>query len=262
MAKSKVQINQASREELAELPGIGPATADTLIKLRDERGGFKKLEDLEEVSGIGTQTLEALRAHVTVSSNGAPAARKAKETASKGAAEAERATEEAPAAAAETVAKAAGTASRQVETGTRIAATNGEAAADKVVEVARVQADAAREIGAAQADTVRRVAEAGSAKVGHAVYEVVDAQHDALGTIREVQEAWLGLVQEQITANVQTARRLVECRTPQDLASLQSEYLRGSMERLVQGSVKVASPMAHLAGALWSPTRWQQMVQR
>ncbi len=49
----KVNINTASQEELENLSGIGPSTAEKIIKYRTEIGKFKAIEDLKEISGIG-----------------------------------------------------------------------------------------------------------------------------------------------------------------------------------------------------------------
>ena len=59
-----VNVNTATAEELQLLPGIGAARADALIDLRKQRGGFKSLEQLKEVKGIGDASLERLRPYV------------------------------------------------------------------------------------------------------------------------------------------------------------------------------------------------------
>lgn len=61
-----VNINSASSEELQSLPGIGPAKAEAIITYRDEQGGFKKKEDLMNVSGIGEKSFEKIKEHVTI----------------------------------------------------------------------------------------------------------------------------------------------------------------------------------------------------
>ncbi|AAK34224.1 TPA: helix-hairpin-helix domain-containing protein [Streptococcus pyogenes] len=59
--QSKVHINKASLEELQHIPGIGAKRAQDIIDMRDKLGGFKALEDLRQVSGIGEKTLEKLK---------------------------------------------------------------------------------------------------------------------------------------------------------------------------------------------------------
>lgn len=56
-----VDINQASREELAVLPGLGPKLAEAIIGYRQERGGFRNLEELLEVPGVGPAKLALFR---------------------------------------------------------------------------------------------------------------------------------------------------------------------------------------------------------
>jgi competence protein ComEA len=60
----QVNVNTATAEELQLLPGIGAARAEALIELRKQRGGFKSLEQLKEVKGIGDASLERLRPYV------------------------------------------------------------------------------------------------------------------------------------------------------------------------------------------------------
>jgi competence ComEA-like helix-hairpin-helix protein len=53
-------LNRASREELERLPGIGPVIADRILTVRKARGGFRSLEELQSVQGIGSATIERL----------------------------------------------------------------------------------------------------------------------------------------------------------------------------------------------------------
>lgn len=55
-----VHINTATADELATLPGIGPATAQAILEYRDTNGPFESMEDLDLVPGIGPATLERL----------------------------------------------------------------------------------------------------------------------------------------------------------------------------------------------------------
>lgn len=60
-AEGKVNINQASVEELALLPRIGPSVAQRIVEFREENGPFQQLEDLLLVRGVGEKTFERLR---------------------------------------------------------------------------------------------------------------------------------------------------------------------------------------------------------
>ena len=59
-----VNVNAAGAAELAQLPGLGPATAQRIIDHRRERGPFASLEGLLDVPGIGPTTLERMRPHL------------------------------------------------------------------------------------------------------------------------------------------------------------------------------------------------------
>jgi competence protein ComEA len=61
-----LDLNTATLEQLDSLPGVGPATAKAIIAERQRRGGFRSVEDLLDVRGIGPAKLDALRDLVTV----------------------------------------------------------------------------------------------------------------------------------------------------------------------------------------------------
>ncbi|MFW0110409.1 helix-hairpin-helix domain-containing protein [Rothia sp. P13129] len=63
---SLVNINTASAQELETLPRVGPATAQKIIEFRQAHGGFRDVDELESVSGIGPALLERLRPLVRV----------------------------------------------------------------------------------------------------------------------------------------------------------------------------------------------------
>ena len=65
-ADGSVNLNQATSEQLQELPRVGPATAAKIIAYRQENGPFTSVEQLLEVPGIGEGTLAGLRDLVTV----------------------------------------------------------------------------------------------------------------------------------------------------------------------------------------------------
>ena len=63
---ARVNINTATADELATLPGIGPSYARRIVEFREKNGPFKRVEDLLSVQGIGDKTLERIRDRVTV----------------------------------------------------------------------------------------------------------------------------------------------------------------------------------------------------
>jgi competence protein ComEA len=60
-----VSLSSASVDELDELPGIGPITAQKIVDYRTEHGPFASVDDLDAVSGIGPARIEQLRELVT-----------------------------------------------------------------------------------------------------------------------------------------------------------------------------------------------------
>jgi competence protein ComEA len=61
-----IDINVASASDLDRLPGIGPATAEAIVRHRDERGRFASVDGLLDVPGIGEAKLAAIRGLVAV----------------------------------------------------------------------------------------------------------------------------------------------------------------------------------------------------
>lgn len=52
-----ISLNQASLTELDALPGVGPVLAQRILDWRSAHGGFRTVEDLNQVSGIGDATM-------------------------------------------------------------------------------------------------------------------------------------------------------------------------------------------------------------
>lgn len=51
-SQGKVSLNQATREQLLSLPGIGESKADAILLYRQENGGFQTVEEIMNISGI------------------------------------------------------------------------------------------------------------------------------------------------------------------------------------------------------------------
>lgn len=62
----RININTADSELLQEIPGVGPVTAEKIIRYREENGRFAAAEDLKNVSGIGEKTFDKLKDHIRV----------------------------------------------------------------------------------------------------------------------------------------------------------------------------------------------------
>lgn len=61
-----VNINTATSEELQQVPGIGPATAQKILQMRKSYGPFKSVDDLLAIRGLGEKRLDKMRKYLTV----------------------------------------------------------------------------------------------------------------------------------------------------------------------------------------------------
>jgi competence protein ComEA len=62
----RINLNQAARAELLQLPGVGDGLAGRIEEYRDQHGGFRSVDELTRVHGVGRTTLERLRPWLTV----------------------------------------------------------------------------------------------------------------------------------------------------------------------------------------------------
>lgn len=60
-APGSISLNSATAEELDQLPGVGPSTAQKILEYRQQHGRFKSIDELLAVKGIGPKKLEAMR---------------------------------------------------------------------------------------------------------------------------------------------------------------------------------------------------------
>jgi competence protein ComEA len=65
-AGAPVSLNTATAEQLDELEGVGPATAEKILEWRRQHGGFSSVDDLKQISGIGPKRFEALKDKVRI----------------------------------------------------------------------------------------------------------------------------------------------------------------------------------------------------
>jgi competence protein ComEA len=62
--RAPISLNTATAEQLDTLDGVGPATAQKILDYRRQHGGFRSIEDLGQIPGIGPKRLAALRGKV------------------------------------------------------------------------------------------------------------------------------------------------------------------------------------------------------
>jgi competence ComEA-like helix-hairpin-helix protein len=61
-----INLNTATSAELQQVPGIGPVTADRVLKMRKVHGPFKSVNELRAIKGIGPRRLAKMKPYLTV----------------------------------------------------------------------------------------------------------------------------------------------------------------------------------------------------
>ena len=70
----KVNLNSATAEQLAAVPGVGPKLAARIVEHRQKSGGFKSVEDVLSVKGIGEKSFAKMQGYFTLGEAPRPAA--------------------------------------------------------------------------------------------------------------------------------------------------------------------------------------------
>jgi competence ComEA-like helix-hairpin-helix protein len=65
LTRAKIDINQATYEELLTVPGLGPSTAARIIYARQEKGHFDSLDDLHQVKRLSQRMFDRAAPHLT-----------------------------------------------------------------------------------------------------------------------------------------------------------------------------------------------------
>lgn len=64
--ETKVNLNTASAEQLTALPGVGEKLAVRIVEYRQKAGGFKSIQELMNVKGVGEKNLAKIQAYLTL----------------------------------------------------------------------------------------------------------------------------------------------------------------------------------------------------
>ncbi len=64
----KLNINEASKEELEQIPGVDESMAEAILQFREKRGWINNLEELRDVAGIDPQEMHELHEWLTLAS--------------------------------------------------------------------------------------------------------------------------------------------------------------------------------------------------
>ena len=261
---AKSDLNRADRDELVAVPGIGPAGAESILKHRGDRGGFKSLDELSDVTGIGAQAVQNLRERFTVPGKRADAA----ESASKGEA---KAPETSPRTTEETAKRgveiAADTTRRSADTAAEIAGRSADVAGDagkRTIEAAaqtgKAGMEALERVGDKSREALRSAASSASrgydelASQGTDGLDAMTASGRALfDTMQELHREWLSFAQAQFSETIEAGREFARCRSPKDFLELQMRYTRSSADRILTEATKLAELSVRVASASLQP---------
>lgn len=65
-SNGKININNASIDNLCKIPGVGETLAKRIVDYREQNGKFKNIEDLRNVSGIGEKKFESIKEYIAL----------------------------------------------------------------------------------------------------------------------------------------------------------------------------------------------------
>ena len=66
LAALSVNVNTADMEQLQQIKGVGPKTAEKIVEYRDAHGQFSNVDELSNIKGIGDKSLEKMAKQITV----------------------------------------------------------------------------------------------------------------------------------------------------------------------------------------------------
>ena len=261
---AKSDLNRADRDELVTVPGIGPAAAESILKHRGDRGGFKSLDELSDVTGIGAQAVQNLRKRFTISGKRAGAAESASKGKAKAPATSPRTTEET---AKRDVGIAADTTRRSADTTPEIAGRSADVAGhagERIIEAASQTGEAGMEALERVGDRSREALRSVASPAGRGYHELANQGTDGLDamaasnralfdTMQELHREWLSFAQAQFSEGIEAGREFARCRSPKDFLEFQMRYTRSSADRIVTEATKLTELSVRVASASLQP---------
>ncbi len=261
---AKSDLNRADRDELVSVPGIGPAVAESILKHRGDRGGFKSLDELSDVTGIGAQAVQNLRERFTISGKRAGAVESASKRAAKAPEASLRTTEQTAKRGVET---AADTTRQSADTAAEIAGRSADVAGDagqRTIEAAAQTGKAGMEARERVGDKSREALRSAASTATRGYEELASQGTDGLDamaasgtalfdTMQELHREWLSFAQAQLTESIEVGREFARCRSPKDLLEVQMRYTRSSADRILNEATKLAQLSVRVASASLQP---------
>ena len=287
---AKINLHEATREQLVDSAGLRPLVAEAVLKVRDERGGeiadISALKDaVSEVKGIGPAALDQLGDVLKVSRQAtkpavetsaeaaAPAVKAGTEAAASGvkdgAEEVRRTTEEAADLATSGVKVARQTAEETAKvttSGVKAGAEEASRTVEKTAEitslVARGSVEAAERVAEKTAEVTSLATRGGVEMVGRTVSGLADAEKAAVArsseAASELSQFVARLVSEQVQANVEMLQALARARTWREALEAQTEFFRGNIERMTSGTSRYVETVARLTTGLGAVGRGKE----
>jgi DNA uptake protein ComE-like DNA-binding protein len=268
---AKSDLNRADHDELVSVPGIGSAAAESILKERGDRGGFKSLDELSGVTGIGAQAVQNLRGRFTISAERAGAAKSASKGEAKALAPKPRTTGETAKQgveiAADSTRRSADTTWRSADRAAEIAGWSADVAGDagkRTIEAAGQSGNAGMEAFERVADKSREALRSAASPASRGYDELAGQGTDGLDaiaassralfdTMQELHRGWLSFAEAQFSENIEAGRELARCRSPKDLLLVQMRYTRSSADRILTEATKLAELSMRVASASLQP---------
>ena len=261
---AKSDLNRADHDELLSVPGIGPAAAESILKQRSDRGGFKSLDELRDVTGIGAQAVQNLRERFNISRKRAGAAESASKGEAKAPATSPRTTGET---AKRGVESAAHTTRPSAETAAEIAGRSADVAEDagkRTIEATAQTGNAGMEALERVDDKSREGLRSTASPTSHGYDELASQGTDGLDamtassralfdTMQELHREWLSFAQAQFSESIEAGWEFARCRSPKDLLQVQMRYTRSSADRIMTEATKLAELSMRVASASLQP---------